>query len=93
MQSSDMATQAIRNSHGFPSSNKPCYLVCPAGGCTYKLALEMPGDTHGQLEDVLTIFLAHGTPSSRNRPALALLWTSCQKQKYVKQGSEEVKYS
>ena len=26
-----------------------------------------PGDTHGQLEDVLTIFLAHGTPSSRNR--------------------------
>ncbi len=25
------------------------------------------GDTHGQLEDVLTIFLAHGTPSSRNR--------------------------
>eukprot|EP00930_Biecheleria_cincta_P028892 TRINITY_DN20111_c0_g1_i1.p1 TRINITY_DN20111_c0_g1~~TRINITY_DN20111_c0_g1_i1.p1 ORF type:complete len:1059 (+),score=182.29 TRINITY_DN20111_c0_g1_i1:82-3258(+) len=25
------------------------------------------GDTHGQLQDVLTIFLTHGTPSTRNR--------------------------
>ena len=35
----------------------------PFGGQTVVV-----GDTHGQLEDVLTIFLAHGTPSSRNRP-------------------------
>lgn len=34
----------------------------PFGGQTVVV-----GDTHGQLEDVLTIFLAHGTPSSRNR--------------------------
>ena len=31
--------------------------------------MQVPGDTHGQLEDVLTIFLAHGTPSNRNRLA------------------------
>ncbi|CAE7270568.1 rdgC [Symbiodinium sp. CCMP2456] len=34
----------------------------PFGGQTIVV-----GDTHGQLEDVLTIFLAHGTPSNRNR--------------------------
>ena len=33
----------------------------------YKCWMHAPGDTHGQLEDVLTIFLAHGTPSNRNR--------------------------
>ncbi|CAJ1423160.1 unnamed protein product [Effrenium voratum] len=37
-------------------------VAVPWGGQTVVV-----GDTHGQLEDVLTIFLAHGTPSSRNR--------------------------
>lgn len=39
-------------------------------------SVDSSGDTHGQLEDVLTIFLAHGTPSSRNRPqrGAAMRW-------------------
>ena len=47
--------------HGRYSSLLPDVQV-PFGGQTVVV-----GDTHGQLEDVLTIFLAHGTPSSRNR--------------------------
>eukprot|EP00931_Biecheleriopsis_adriatica_P060253 TRINITY_DN36168_c0_g1_i1.p1 TRINITY_DN36168_c0_g1~~TRINITY_DN36168_c0_g1_i1.p1 ORF type:complete len:1070 (+),score=192.98 TRINITY_DN36168_c0_g1_i1:43-3252(+) len=37
-------------------------LEVPKGG-----QMIVVGDTHGQLADVLTIFLRHGTPSSRNR--------------------------
>eukprot|EP00913_Durusdinium_trenchii_P004509 g4186.t1 len=47
--------------HGRYTSLLPDVQV-PFGGQTVVV-----GDTHGQLEDVLTIFLAHGTPSSRNR--------------------------
>ncbi|CAE7512764.1 rdgC [Symbiodinium natans] len=57
----DKFVQAWTDRYGRYASLLPDVEV-PFGGQTVVV-----GDTHGQLEDVLTIFLAHGTPSNRNR--------------------------